>query len=226
MLFARKILGLAGIAAIASMLLILVTEEGVHLAEYVTSVAAGLTLAILGVAYWTFKPEIDKAIRERKQQIPAGTSKDSSLLLEKTKSPEPEFGGFFKKGILYSTGIQTGYYIRVKNSCKETKLDDVHGDINGKGIGHIHLIWDEDNNPRYLSIAESADLMLFRIPELDVSVFIKHDPTSPNTLNYSDIPRPYDENKTLYIKIWSGPAKLSLTKTIKQIRQEAEDMDE
>ena len=226
MLFARKILGLAGIAAIASMLLILVTEEGVHLAEYVTSVATGLTLAILGVAYWTFKPEIDKAIRERKQQIPAGTSENSSLLLEKTKSPEPEFGGTFKKGIQYSTGIQTGYYIRVKNSCKETKLDDVHGDINGKGIGHIHLIWNEDNNPRYLPIDESADLMLFRIPELDVIVFIKHDPTSPNTLNYSDIPRPYDENKTLYIKIWSGPTKLSLAKTIKQIRQEAEDMDE
>jgi len=106
LLFARKILGLAGIAAIASILLILVTEEGVHLAEYVTSVAAGLTLAILGVAYWTFKPEIDKAIRERKQQIPAGTSENSSLLLEKTKSPEPEFGGFFKKGIQYSTGIK------------------------------------------------------------------------------------------------------------------------
>lgn len=208
MLFARKILGLAGIAAIASMLLILVTEEGVHMAEYVTSVATGLTLAILGVAYWTFKPEIDKAIRERKQQIPAGTSENSSLLLEKTKSPGPEFGGFLKKGIQYSTGIQTGYYIRVKNSCKETKLDDVHGDINGKGIGHIHLIWNEDNNPRYLPIDESADLMLFRIPELDVIVFIKHDPTSPNSLNYSDIPRPNDENKTLYIKIWSGAHKI------------------
>ncbi|MGB6670885.1 MAG: hypothetical protein WBE34_00480 [Candidatus Nitrosopolaris sp.] len=217
---------LAGIAAIASMLLILVTEEGVLLAEYVTSVAAGFTLAILGVVYWTFKPESDTAIRERKQQIPADTSENSSLLLEKTKSPGPEFGGFFKKGIQYSTGIQTGYYIRVKNSCKETKLDDVHGDINGKGIGHIHLIWNEDNNPRYLPIDESADLMLFRIPELDVIVFIKHDPTSPNTLNYSDIPRSYDENKTLYIKIWSGPTKLSQTKSIKQIRQEAEDMDQ
>jgi len=90
----RKILGLAGIAAIASMLLILVTEEGVHLAEYVTSVAAGLNLAILGVAYWTFKPEIDKAIRERKQRIPAGTSENSRLLLEKTKSTKPEFVGF------------------------------------------------------------------------------------------------------------------------------------
>lgn len=85
----RKILGLAGIGAIASMLLILVTEEGVHLAEYVTSVATGLTLAILGVAYWTFKPEIDKTIRERKQQIPVGTSENRSLLLDKTKSPVP-----------------------------------------------------------------------------------------------------------------------------------------
>ena len=205
MLFERKILGLAGIAAIASMLLTLVAEEGVHLAEYVTSVAAGLALSILGVAHWTFKPEIDKAIRERKQQIPAGTSENSSLLLEKAKSSEPEFGGFFKKGIQYSTGIHTGYYIRVKNSCKETKLDDVHGDINGKGIGHIHLIWNEDHNPRYLPIDESADLMLFRIPELDVIVFIKHDPTSPNTLNYSDIPRPTMKIKHFILKFGQGP---------------------
>jgi hypothetical protein len=55
----------------------------------VTSVATGLTLAILGVAYWTFKPEIDKTIRERKQQIPVGTSENRSLLLDKTKSPVP-----------------------------------------------------------------------------------------------------------------------------------------
>ena len=225
MLFARKILGLAGIAAIASVLLILVTENGVNLAEYVTFVATGLILAIIG-AYWAFKPKIDKAIRERKQQIPAGTSENSRLLLEKTKSPKPEFGGFFKKGIQYGSGIQTSYYMRVKNSSKETKLDDVHGDINGRGIGHIHLIWNEDNNPRFLPIDESADLLLFRIPELDVIVFIKHNPTSLNTMNYSEIPRPYDENKTLYIKIWSGPTKLTLTKTIKQIRQEAEDLDE
>jgi hypothetical protein len=93
LLFARKILGLAGIAAIASVLLILVTEEGVNLAEYVTFVATGLILAIIG-AYWAFKPKIDKAIRERKQQIPAGTSENSRLLLEKTKSPKPEFTRF------------------------------------------------------------------------------------------------------------------------------------
>ena len=55
--------------AIASVLLILVTEEGVNLAEYVTFVATGLILAIIG-AYWAFKPKIDKAIRERKQQYP------------------------------------------------------------------------------------------------------------------------------------------------------------
>lgn len=225
MLFARKILGLAGIAAIVSMLFILVTKGGVNLAEYVTFVATGLTLAMIG-AYWAFKRKLDKAIRERKQQIPAGTSDNSRLFLEKTKSPKPEFGGFFKKGIQYSTGIQTGYYMRVKNSSKETKLDDVHGDINGRGIGHIHLIWNEDSNPRFLPIDQSADLLLFRIPELDVIVFIKHDPTSLNTLNYTDIQRPYDENKTLYIKIWSGPTKLTLTKTIKQIRQEAEDLYE
>jgi len=225
LLSARKIVGLAGIAAIASVLLILVSEEGVNLAEYVTFVATGLILATVG-AYWASKPKIDKAIRECKQQIPAGTSENSRLLLEKTKSPKPEFGEFFKKGIQYSTGIQTGYYMRVKNSSKETKLDDVHGDINGRGIGHIHLIWNEDNNPRFLPIYERADLLLFRIPELDVIVFIKHDPTSLNTLNHSDIPRPYDENKTLYIKIWSGPTKLTLTKTIKQIRLEAEDLDE
>ncbi|MDQ6666739.1 MAG: hypothetical protein M3Y53_00765 [Thermoproteota archaeon] len=130
-----------------------------------TFVATGLPFTILGVAYCTFKPKIDKAIREHKPQIHAGTSEDSRLLLENTKSPEFELGGFFKKGIRYSTGIQTGYYMRVKNSSRETKLDDVHGDINGRGIGHIHLIWNEDNNPRYLPIDESADLMLFRIPE-------------------------------------------------------------
>ena len=56
----RTLLGIgAVIALIVGIFLLSTLFGGIDLVEYATQLAAGLTLVVLPIAYWTFKPLID-----------------------------------------------------------------------------------------------------------------------------------------------------------------------
>lgn len=57
----RTVLGVSAIlACIGGIMLLATLFGGINLVEYATQLAVGLTLVALGVAYWMFRPRIDR----------------------------------------------------------------------------------------------------------------------------------------------------------------------
>ncbi len=63
----RKIIGIFAIIGISYLVYLAHLRKGFELDLYITEVAVALTVMVLGLAYWTFKPQIDK-VTERVQE--------------------------------------------------------------------------------------------------------------------------------------------------------------
>lgn len=57
----RLIVGVcAAVSLVIGLVLLVTLFGGINLTEYITQLAVGLTLLILGIIYWTFRPKIDQ----------------------------------------------------------------------------------------------------------------------------------------------------------------------
>lgn len=57
----RLIVGVcAAVSLVIGLVLLVTLFGGINLTEYITQLAVGLTLLMLGIIYWTFRPKIDQ----------------------------------------------------------------------------------------------------------------------------------------------------------------------
>lgn len=97
MIHLRKILGLVGVLSGVVFVLSLQKIERLNLSDYYTQLSVGVTLMTIGMAYWTFKPQIDaltsKISREEKPEKFEKHKQDILAVLEfQLYAYFPEFG--------------------------------------------------------------------------------------------------------------------------------------
>jgi len=64
----RRTFGFAGVAVITALVLQWGYDGLIIMPEYITQLAVGLSLIAIGIAYWSFKPDIEKFVEKLKER--------------------------------------------------------------------------------------------------------------------------------------------------------------
>jgi hypothetical protein len=222
----RKAIGTLSIIGVVAVVVILFIIGGIAAKDFTTAVAVSLTLLILPLAIFMFRPEIEKLIESRKeslsQQQPVLTY--GRIIVRRTT--ELEHGGIYHK---------RSYHLEVINTSHNTVARNCTGsiDIPETKIRNYAATW-ERNRSETIHIGHRELLNLFR-----VSVFRReYAPEAPETRLYFDTGRldyvdkaseerftnSLDRSLTVLIQSHNAdfpPETESFSRTVRQIIDEA-----